>query len=159
MGALPETYRITLSPFQPSSRGVHSVVGHLTPKGFLAKQLCFVGTPSANAPLASSIDPSNAIYPELSHLVTSLEGVYAPRTSIPIVASVGLITDVLFKKQSWLSSPAAAPLNEHLENGDVILAVNALDHDQFVHATRLLLRHGNGNVLTHIFHWPSNPAQ
>jgi len=158
MVALPEMYRVALSPFRPNSRGVHSVIGDLTPKGFLAKQFCLAGAPSAIAPLASALDPNSATYPEFSHLVTNLEGVHAPGANVPLVASAGPISDALFKKHSWLSSAAAASLSKHFENGDVVLAVNGFDHDQFVHAARLLLRHGDGNVLTHIFRWPASSA-
>jgi len=147
MAPLPDMYRIALSPFEPQSQGVHSVVGDLAPQGFLAHQLCLIGTPGVIGPLATS-------YPELRHLAANLEAVQVPRARVPIVASAGPITEVLFKHQSWLSSPTAAPLHRHLERGDVALAINALDHDQFVKAGRLLLRHGNGNLLTEIFHWP-----
>jgi len=47
-------------------------------------------------------------------------------------------------------------LASYSKNGDVVLAVNGLDHDQYVDASRLLLRHGDGNVLTLIIRWPSN---
>jgi hypothetical protein len=156
MGTLPEMYRIALSPFQPRGGGVHSVVADLAPRGFLAHQLCLVGSPPVIAPLASSLDPSSAIYPQLSHLMGNLEAVEAARTSVPIVASAGPIANVLLRNQSWLSTAAAAPMNRHLENGDVVLAINGLNHEQFVEAARLLLRHGSGNVLTEIFHWPTD---
>jgi hypothetical protein len=155
MGTLPEMYRIALSPFQPRSLGVHSVVGDLAPQGFLAHQLCLVGTPAVMAPLAASLDPGSAIYPELRHLFGNLETLQSPYTNVPIVASAGPITDVLLKHKSWLSAPAASPLKRHLESGDVLLAINALNHDQFVTATRLLLRRGNGNVVTEVFNWPT----
>jgi hypothetical protein len=133
---------------------LHSVVDNLTPKGFVPRQFCVVGSAPAIAPIASSIDPSSAAYAQLSHLVGNLEAVPAAGASVPVVASTGPICDALLKQQSWLSSPVAAPLNQHLDRGDVVLAVNAFDHDQFVHAARLLLRQADGNVLTHIFRWP-----
>jgi hypothetical protein len=148
------TYRIALSPFAGHHQGVEEVFGHLSPQEFRLDQLCLLGTPSAIAPLAA-INPASASFPGLSHLVGKLESVVPSATKVPILASAGPILDVLFKKQSWLATPAAAPLNEHLEKGDVALAVNALTHDQFVHAARLLLRHGNGHLFTHIFHWPA----
>ena len=107
----------------------------------------------------ASINTSSAIYLTLSHIVTDLEPVLAPKVSIPLVASAGPITNVLLKKKSWLSSPAAATLIPHFEKGDLVLAVNAYNHDQFVHTVHLLLRHSDGNALSHIFHWPSNAAQ
>jgi hypothetical protein len=157
MGTLPEMFRIALSPFQAASLGVHSVVGDLAPQGFLAQQLCLVGSPAVIAPLATSLDPGSAIYPELRHLFGNLETLEVPYAKVPIVASAGPITDVLLKRKSWLSAPAASPLKRHLESGDVVLAINALDHDQFVTATRLLLRRGSGNVLTEVFNWPTAP--
>jgi hypothetical protein len=154
MGTLPEMYRIALSPFQPHNLAVHSVVGDLAPQGFRAHQLCLVGTPAVIAPLATSLDPGSAIYPELRHLFGNLVTLEVPYANVPIVASAGPITDVLLKHKSWLSAPAASPFKRHLESGDVVLAINALDHDQFVTATRLLLRRGNGDVLTEVFNWP-----
>jgi hypothetical protein len=159
MNGPPDTYRIALSPFGGSNQSIPSLVGALTPTGFLPEQFCLVGTPSAIAPLASSINPRSTTYPTLSHLVTNLELVHAPMVSVPLVASAGPITDVLLKKQSWLSSPAAATLMPHLEKGDLVLAVSAFDHDQFVHAANLMLKHGAGNLLTHIFAWPSNTTR
>jgi hypothetical protein len=150
MPSLPNIYRIALSPFDAGKRGAHTVLGDLTQKGFPASQLCLVGAPSILEPFATSLDPNSAAYPELSRLATNLEGIHA---SAPMVASTGPISDVLFKQQSWLLSPAGAGVSQHLGKGDVVLAVNALDHDQFVHAARLLLRYGNGNLWTHIFRW------
>jgi hypothetical protein len=37
-----------------------------------------------------------------------------------------------------------------------VFAVNAIDHDQFVHAGRQLLRHGSGHLFAHVFQWPQN---
>ena len=156
MAAPPEMYRVSLSPFQVTSSGIHSVVGNLTPKGFLPQQFCLVGTPQAIAYVASSINPSSPTYPQLSHLVSNLQGVHAPNATTPLVASSGPISDVLLNQKSWLSSSSAKPLYAHLSKGDVVLAVNGLDHVQFVDASRLLLRHGDGNVLTLSFHWPSS---
>ena len=153
MDLLPDTYRIVLSPFQRSIERIPSIAAALTPNGFQAMQLCLVGTQSAFGSLACSIDARNTVYPELPHLLTNVEDVRGLKANIPLVASQGLIADVLLKKQSWLSSPSAAPLIPHLENGDLVLAVNALDHDQFVYAARLLLEHGDGNVLIHTFAW------
>jgi hypothetical protein len=149
-------YRIALSPFQPHSGGVHSVVADLAPQGFLADQLCLVGSPTVLAPLAWALDKNSAIYPELSHLMGNLEAVESARTRVPVVASVGPIANVLLKRQSWLSSAAAEPVHRHIENGDIVLAINGLDHEQFVKAARLLLRHGSGNVLTEIFNSPTH---
>jgi hypothetical protein len=149
----PTTFRIALSPFQPVAGEVGRVVGDLGPKGFLTHQLCLVGQPSAITPLSSAIDPKSLAYPSLSHLTANLEELHIPSTLIPVVASAGPILDVFLKQQSWLS----APLRAHLENGNVVLAVNGLDHAQFEHAARLLLRHGSGNLSTHIFHWPQTP--
>jgi hypothetical protein len=157
MSTLPEMFRIALSPFQPRSLGLHSVVGDLAPHGFLPHQLCLLGTPTVLAPLATSLDPASAVYPELRHLLGNLETLAVPYAKVPIVASAGPITDVLLKHKSWLSAPAASPLKRHLESGDVALAINALDHDQFVTATRLLLSRGSGNVLTEVFNWPTVP--
>ena len=154
MGTLPEMFRIALSPLQPHSLGVHSVVGDLAPHGFRAHQLCLVGTPAVLTPLEASLDPASAIYLELRHLFGNLETLKVPYMNVPIVASAGPITDVLLKHKSWLSAPAASPLKRHLQSGDVVLAINALNHDQFVTATRLLLRRGNGNVSTEVFNWP-----
>jgi hypothetical protein len=153
----PATYRIALSPFRPVAGEVDLVVGDLAPKGFLADQLCLVGQPSAIAPLSSAIDPKSSTYPSLSSLVANLEKLHLPSTPMPVVASAGPILDVFLKQQSWLSSPAAAPLRRQLESGNLVLAVNGLDHAQFEHAARLLLRHGSGNLSTHIFHWPQTP--
>ena len=151
MGTLPEMYRIALSPFQAHSPGVQSVVRYLAPQGFVADQLCLIGTPTVIGPLATGLDP------ELRKLIGELAIVSAVDAQLPIVASAGLITDVLLRQRSWLFSPAAASLRPHLEGGEVILAINAMDHDQFVTAARLLLRHGSGNVLTEIFNWPTLP--
>jgi hypothetical protein len=155
----PNTYRIALSPFGGSNQSIPSLIRSLTSNGLLPEQFCLVGIPSAIAPLASSIDPSSAIYPTLLRLVTNLTPVHAPKVSVPLLASVGPINDVLLKKQSWLSSPAAATLMPHLEKGDPVLAVNAFDHDQFVNAANLLLRRGTGNVLTNIFAWPTTTTR
>ena len=116
----PGTYRIALSTFQATGESIHSVVRSLVTKGFLAPQLCFVGKPSVIALLASSTDPNCANSCALSQFATHVEAIH-PRASVAsIVASVGPISDVLLKKQSWLSSPSAAPLNRRLENGDVL---------------------------------------
>jgi hypothetical protein len=159
MNGSPDTYRIALSPFAGSNLSIPSLVGALTPTGLLPEQFCLVGTPSAIAPFSSSIDPRSTAYPTLSHLVANLELVHAPIVSVPLVASAGPITEFLLKKQSWLSSPAAATLMPHLEKGDLVLAVSAFDHDQYVHAANLMLKHGAGSVLTDIFARPSNTTR
>jgi hypothetical protein len=156
MIAAPQVYRASLSPFRSTSSGIYSVVGDLAPKGFLPHQFCLLGTPQAIANVASSINPSSPIHSQVSYLVSNLQGVHAPDATVPLVASAGSISDVLLKDKSWLSSSAVKPLHWHLKNGDVVLAVNGLDHDQYVDASRLLLRHGDGNVLTFIFRWPSH---
>ncbi len=156
MPAVPNAFRIAMSPFEAANGGVHKVLGDLTLNGFLPNQFCLVGTPSSIAHLGSSIGPSDAIYPALSHLVTNLEGVYAPRADVPIVASNGAISDALLRKQLWLGSPVSAHLDAHFARGDVVFAVNAIDHDQFVHAGRQLLRHGSGHLFAHVFQWPEN---
>jgi hypothetical protein len=155
MGTFSELYRIALSPFQPHNRGILSVVGDLARHGFLAHQRCLVGTPAVITPLATSLGSGGAVYPEFRQLFENLEPLQAPHAHVPVVASAGPITDVLLKHKSWLSSPAAAPLNRYLQSGGVVLAINGLDHQQFVTAARLLLRHGNGKVLTEIFNWPT----
>ena len=157
MTASPDIYRVSLSPFRATSSGISSVVSDLVPKGFLPHQYCLIGKPLAIAHMASSINPSSASYPQLTHLVSNLEGVHAHGATFPLVASAGPVSGVLLKEQSWLSSPSAESLYPHLSKGDVVLAVNGLDHDQFVHASRLLLRHADGNVLTFVFHWPPRP--
>jgi hypothetical protein len=159
MGTLPQMYRIALSPFQPHGGGLHSVVADLAPQGFLAQQLCLVGSPAVIAPLASALDPDGAIYPELAHLMGNLAPIQAARTRVPVVASVGPIADVLLKRQSWLATAAAEPVHQHIEDGDVVLAINGLNHEQFVRAARLLLRHGSGNVFTQIFNWPTQAPE
>jgi hypothetical protein len=152
----PTTYRIALSPFQAIDGDLHSVVGDLGAKGYVVDQLCLVGTPSAITPLSSFIEPSSAIDPGLSDLLANLEPLYLPSAGMPVVASAGPISDILLKQQSWLSSPAAAPLRRHLENGNVVLAVNGLNDNQFTYAARLFLRHCSGNLSTHVFRWPQD---
>ena len=145
-----------MSPFEVASGSVHKVLGDLTLSGFVPNQFCLVGTPSSIARLGSSIGPSDANYPALSHLVTNLDGVHAPRANLPIVATNGAISDALLKKQLWLGSHVSAPLDAHFARGDVVFAVNAVDHDQFVHAGRQLLRHGSGHLFAHVFQWPQS---
>jgi hypothetical protein len=147
----PTTYRIALAPFQPTLGGVQTVVCGLAPKGFRPDQACLVGTPSSIAPLSSVGQPANSIYP---HLLANLEPLHTPATGIPVVATSGPISHILLKQQSWLSTTATAPLRTHLDNGNVVLAVNSDNHDQFVYAARLMLRHANGNLSSHIFDWP-----
>lgn len=154
MTGAPETFRVSLSPFRPMGSGIYAVVGALAHKGYVAQQFCLIGAAPAVAAVAAGAKPSSSIYPHLSHLASNVESVQAPGVRVSIVASTGPLSDVLLNKQSWLSSSVAAPLHPHLENGDVVLAVNGFDHAQFVEAAHLLLRHGDGNVLTHIFRWP-----
>ncbi len=149
-----ELYRVSLSPFRPNVRGIETVLGGLVPRGFLQQQFCVVGSPAALAPVTSALDPRSVAYPHLSALLGNLEGIHAPEVSVPIVASAGPISDALLKKQLWLSSTLAAPMRRHLCNGDLVLAVNARDHDQFVHATRPLLGQSDGTVITHMFGSP-----
>lgn len=153
MNKSPDTYRIALSPCGASD--IASLIGNLAPTGLVAGQLCLVGTPSAIEPLVRAVERASASDATLARLLANVEAIHAPNVAVPLVASAGPITDVLLKQQSWLSSPAATPLIAHLETGKLVLAVNAQDHDQFVHAVRLLLRHGGGDVLTHIFAWPA----
>jgi hypothetical protein len=155
----PTTYRIALSPFEAIEGDLHPVVSDLGAKGYLVDQLCLVGTPSAITPLSSFIDPSGAIDPGLSHLLANTEPLHLPSAGIPVVASAGPISNILLKQQSLLSWPAAAPLRRHLEKGNVVLAVNGLDDNQFTYAARLLLRHSRGNLSTHIFRWPQDTAR
>jgi hypothetical protein len=147
----PTTYRIALSPFLPIGARVRSVVGDLGSMGFLPDQLCLVAMPSAIAPLSPSVGSGGGVF---AGLFANVEDLQVAAVSSRIVASVGPIADVLLKQQSWLSSPAAAPLRVHIESGGIVVAVNGLDHGQFVDAARLLLKHGSGNLSTHIFRWP-----
>jgi hypothetical protein len=154
-----DTYRIALSLFRGSNQSMASLVGDLVPIGLVPEQFCLVGMPSTIAPLARSIDQNSPIYPTLAHLLTRLETVDNPKMGLALVASAGPITEVLLKQKSWLSTPTAATLMPNLARGELALAVNAYDHDQFVHASRLLLRFGGSNVLTHIFALPSDTPQ
>jgi hypothetical protein len=156
---LSDIYRIALSLFEGSKHGIASLVGDLVPLGLTPQQFCLVGIPSALAPLARSVDPNSPIYPTLAHLVSDLQPVDNFKTRVPLVASAGPITEVLLKGTSWLSTPSAATLMPNSATGDLALAVNACDHDQFVHASRLLLRYGGSRVLTHIFAWPPATPQ
>jgi hypothetical protein len=147
------THRIAVAPFLPIHDGVRTVVGDLAPKGFRAEQFCLVGTPSAIAPLASPVGSTSLVYPQL---IANLEPLHVAASS-PLVVSPGPIADILLRQQSWLASPAAAPLRRHLDDGKVVLGVNGLDHGQFLLATRLMLQHADGDLLTHIFQWPQTP--
>jgi hypothetical protein len=150
-----DIFRIVLSPLEARDWRIEAVWRELAPKAFTADQLCLLGAPSVMAPLASSLDTGGRAAPELVRLIGSLAPIPAAPASAPMLASVGPIARVVFERQAWWSSMAAAGVRDHLDRGDVVLAANARDHDQFVHAANVLLRHGSGNLSTHIFYAPA----